>query len=319
MFDGFNYTVRGESHIASGKVCQDWSDFQSYENYAVAVVADGHGSKKHFRSDVGSKLAVKVTLKTINNFYHNANEFEKSFVKNPKSVITKIQKYIISYWNKEVSWYHRSNPVTDDEKKAFTEDELKAIRMESIYGTTLIAVVIGKDFSFGLQIGDGSLVVLTDDCETEMPIDGDENPANLTASMCNSNAISMFNLFYTFNKPIAMFVSTDGLYTSFGSTDDFLDYHTIIAGQLDNIRDFKEVVLRNLTKRTKYGTQDDISFSCVFDTELIDENLPAIRNQIQINNRRAAMRKAEHAARIKKMKAKQAMLRQQPEDEPSQN
>lgn len=320
MFDGFNYTVQGESHIKSGKVCQDWSDFKAHENYAVAVVADGHGSKKHFRSDVGSKLAVKVTLKTIDNFYHNADEFERSFVKNPRKVIKKIQKYIISYWNKEVSWYHRNNPVTDDEKKNFTNDEFKAIRMESIYGTTLIAVVMGKNFSFGIQIGDGSLVVLEDDCATGMPIDGDENPANLTASMCNSNAIDMFNLFYTFNKPIAMFVSTDGLYTSFGSAEDFLDYHTIIAGQLNKIAEFKEIVLRNLTKRTKYGTQDDISFSCVFDSELVDENLSAIRNQIQVNNSRAALRKAEHAARIKKMKAKQVMLRQQrEEEEQSQN
>ncbi len=314
MFDGFNYTVQGESHIKSGKVCQDWSDFKAHENYAVAVVADGHGSKKHFRSDVGSKLAVKVTLKTIDNFYHNAFDFEKSFEKNPQKVIKKIQKYIISYWNKEVSWYHRNNPVTDEEKKNFTDDEFKAIKMESMYGTTLIAVVMGKNFSFGLQIGDGSLVVLDSDCETEMPIESDENPANLTASMCNSNAIDMFSLFYTFDKPLAMFVSTDGLYTSFGSSEDFLDYHTIIAGQLDNPDDFKSIVLRNLTKRTKYGTQDDISFSCVFDKTLIDENIKAIRNQIQINNSRSAMRKAEHAAKIKKMKAKQAMLRQQNEE-----
>lgn len=315
MFNGFNYTVRGESHISSGKVCQDASDFKSYENYAVAVVADGHGSKKHFRSDVGSKLAVKVALRTIDNFYHNIDEFERGFAKDPKKVIKKIQKYIISYWNKEVSWYHRNNPITPEERKNFTDSELKAIRMESIYGTTLIAAVMSREFSFALEIGDGSFVVLGDDYETQMPIDGDENPANLTASLCNSNAIDMFSLFYTFEKPLAMFVSTDGLYTSFGSTDDFLDYHTIIAGQLNEIDSFKEIVAKNLTKRTKYGTQDDISFSCVFDNEYLNQNLERIREQIQINNQRSAMRKAEHSARIKKMKAKQAMLRQQQEKE----
>lgn len=315
MFGGFNYTVRGESHIASGKVCQDWSEFRSSENYAVAVVADGHGSKKHFRSNIGSKMAVKVTLKTIDNFYRNAEEFEKSFTSDPKKIIKKIQKYIISYWNKEIIWYHRHNPITEEERSLFTEKELKAIKLESIYGTTLIATVMGKNFSFGIQIGDGSMVILDEDCDTLMPIEGDENPANLTASMCNSNAIDMFNMFYTFDQPLAMFVSTDGLYTSFSSSEDFLDYHTIIAGQLDKADEFREVVLRNITKRTKYGTQDDISFSCVFEQGNINENLQRIREQIQINNRRAAMSKAEHTARIKKMKAKQAMLKRMQEEE----
>jgi len=306
MFGGFNYTVRGQSHIASGKVCQDWSDFRKRKNYAVAVVADGHGSKKHFRSDIGSKLAVNITLRTIDDFYRNPDEFELSFLKNPEKIIIKIQKYIISYWNHEIIRYHRSHPVTAEEKSIFTDDEFSRIRTESIYGTTLVAAVCGRKFSFGIQIGDGSLVVINRNCIAEMPIDGDENPANITSSMCNSNAIDMFSFFYTFENPLAMFVSTDGLYTSFGSTEDFLDYHTIIAGQLDNYEDFRDIVLRNITKRTKYGTQDDISFSCVFDRNLIKENIIEVRKQIQINNSRSALRREEHEARIRKMKIQTA-------------
>ena len=49
MFNGFCHTVKGASHDVSGTGCQDSSGFKSYDNYSVAVVADGHGSKKHFR------------------------------------------------------------------------------------------------------------------------------------------------------------------------------------------------------------------------------------------------------------------------------
>ncbi|MDE6777248.1 MAG: protein phosphatase 2C domain-containing protein, partial [Oscillospiraceae bacterium] len=65
MYEGFCHSVIGASHVAKGTVCQDFSNFQSNESYSIAVVADGHGSKKHFRSDVGSRLAVRATLRTV--------------------------------------------------------------------------------------------------------------------------------------------------------------------------------------------------------------------------------------------------------------
>ena len=69
MFKGFSHSVKGASHEASGLVCQDSSAHFVCENYAVAVVADGHGSKKHFRSNMGSQFAVEATLDTVANFY----------------------------------------------------------------------------------------------------------------------------------------------------------------------------------------------------------------------------------------------------------
>ena len=51
MFNGFSYSVKGVSHERKGIVCQDASSHRVAERYAVCVVADGHGSKKHFRSN----------------------------------------------------------------------------------------------------------------------------------------------------------------------------------------------------------------------------------------------------------------------------
>jgi len=299
MFNGFSHSVMGASHEKTGLVCQDSSAYKVCDDYAVCVVADGHGSKKHFRSNMGSKFAVEATISTIDRFYTDKQSFEESFPKDHKRIITNIQKQIISDWNKLVEAHLRDNPVTKAEKSKFTDEEFAAIQPESYYGTTLIVGVAGKNFTFGVQIGDGTLVAIFDDGKAVMPMEYNEAaPANVTASMCNSNAAGMFSAFYRDKqKLIAMFTSTDGLYTSFGSEFDFLDYHTIITNQLGDIDNFKKIIINNLTKRAHFGTEDDISLSCVYDKELLQEKAGLIRSEVEANKQRAAERKAERLRR----------------------
>ena len=280
MFNGFSHSVKGASHDKSGLVCQDSSSHKVTDRYAIAVVADGHGSKKHFRSDKGSKFAVEATIEAIDTYFEDYDQFVSNFPSNHKMIIKNIQKQAIFNWNKKVNAHLLDN---------------EAIPPESYYGSTLIAGIAAKDFTFGIQIGDGSLVAIFDDGEAIMPMEYNEAaPANVTASMCNSNAASMFSGFYVENKKlIAMYASTDGLYTSFGSERDFLDYHTIITSQLANIENFKTVIINNLTKRSHFGTEDDISLSCVFDTDIIDTKMDLIVSKVEENKKRAAARKAE--------------------------
>ncbi|MBR1739420.1 MAG: protein phosphatase 2C domain-containing protein [Ruminococcus sp.] len=297
MFNGFSRSVKGASHDRSGLVCQDSSSHEISESFAVAVVADGHGSKKHFRSNMGSKFAVEATVETISRFFADPEEFEANFPKNHKSIIKNIQKQIITIWNAKVNEHFKDNPVTAVEKRPFTPDELAAIPVESYYGTTLIAAVLCKEFTFGVQIGDGSLVLVYDNGETTMPMGYEEaNPANITASICNQNASSMFESFYIpkndKKKVIAAFASTDGLYTSFGSDYDFLDYHTLIASQLVNIDAFQEIVVKNLIKRSHFGTEDDISLSCVFDAETLEAQIPVLKQKVAENKKSAQDRRS---------------------------
>ncbi len=294
MFKGFSHSVMGASHEKRNLVCQDASAYKVGNGFAVAVVADGHGSKKHFRSNIGSKSAVEATLETIERFYSDPDEFDKNFPKNNKSIISNIQKQIISAWNVKVQQHLKNNPVTAEEKKPFTKEEFENIPEESYYGTTLVAAVAGRGYTFGFQIGDGSLVAVFEDGETSMLMDYEEsNPANITSSMCNANAASMFDCFYVETKPLlALFVSTDGLYTSFGSENDFLDYHTIIASQLTDPAKFEAAVIANMKKRSHYGTEDDISISCVYDSDLVKEKINVLRAKVAENKQKAADRKA---------------------------
>lgn len=295
MYNGFNHSVMGASHEVRGLVCQDSSAYKVSENYAVVVVADGHGSKKHFRSHLGSKFAVEATIETIDNFYGDWESIEARMSENHKLIIKNIEKQIILRWNEKVEEHLRENPVTPDEKSEFSKSEFKEIAPESYYGSTLVAAVTTPCYTFGIQLGDGSLVAIFDDLEAVLPMEYEESaPTNITASVCNSNAASMFNSFYVENKKlVALFGSTDGLYTSFGSEYDFLDYHTIITSQLPNIESFRNSVISNLTKRSHYGTEDDISLSCVYDEAYVNNIADKLGEKVAKNKERAAQRKAE--------------------------
>ncbi len=294
MFKGFSHSVVGASHTSRNLVCQDSSAYKACDNYAVAVVADGHGSKKHFRSHIGSQAAVEATIETIDLFCKDIDFFEEKYRKNPKLVTKNIEKQIIARWNDKVNQHLNENPVTRTEKSVFNNDEFSKIARESYYGSTLIAAVMTKSFTFGMQLGDGSLVAVFEDGETIMPIGDDESaPANITASICNSNASDMFNSFFIADKKaLALICSTDGLFTSFGSDYDFLDYHTIIAGQLRDAESFETSIVKNITKRTHFGTEDDISVSYVFNPQIASDNYELIQKAIEINKKKAADRKA---------------------------
>ncbi|MBP3272653.1 MAG: protein phosphatase 2C domain-containing protein [Ruminococcus sp.] len=299
MYSGFSHSVMGASHEKKGIVCQDSSSHKVADRYAICVVADGHGSKKHFRSNIGSQAAVEAAIETIERFYQDPDAFETEFPANHKRIIRNIEKQIITLWNQKVNEHHDAHPVTAVEKKKFTPDEFAAIPVESYYGTTLIAAVVSEKFSFGIQIGDGSLVAVLDSGETIMPMEYEEsNPANITSSMCNQNAAKMFESFYIEGKQVlALFASTDGLYTSFGSEYDFLDYHTILTSQLVNLEEFVPAVEKNIVKRSHFGTEDDISLSCVCNPALIGEQLETLNAKIAENKEHAQARKARRIRR----------------------
>lgn len=306
MFNGLNKTVIGASHIDAGTVCQDWSAVKINDNYAIAIVADGHGSKRHFRSDIGSKAAVHAVCDTIETLCQNMSLFEAAFIKNPDDVIKKIQKKTILCWNDIVNNYHDAVPVKPEETVRLTEEELAEIKLESIYGTTLIAVFMTTHFCFGIQLGDGSMVLVNDDGSTVMPIVDDEScPANLTASMCNSNALDMFNYFYRIgNNPIAMLVSTDGLYTSFSSKESFEEYNHIIVSQLNDLERSENMIENNLKKRTHHGSQDDISLALIFNSDVLEYMVDTLKLQVSEKKYEAEKRAAEHKAKLAKYKAK---------------
>lgn len=310
MYIGLSEAVRGASHVDSNTVCQDYADYKTTDTYAVAAVADGHGSKKHFRSDFGSKAGVEVAIRAVEEYCSDPDEFKRKFQDDPEHLITKIQKYIIKHWYDTVNEHYRNNPVRPEEREKLTDEELSAIKIESIYGSTLLVAVLTDTFSFGMQLGDGSLVVIKQCGEAYMPIIDDEScPANLTSSLCNSNAIKMFNYFYSYEKPLAIILSTDGLYTSFSSKESFEEYNCLLASQMSDIEVLKSRINKNFVRRTNAGSRDDISISIIFEKEMFDENLINVQMQVDINKNKAAIREAEEKAKQLQRRARAEQIR----------
>ena len=77
-YKAFNVHERGYSHISKGLPRQDNSYSFSCDDYAIAIIADGHGSPQYFRSDVGSELAVKISSELITNLISRKKDARKN-------------------------------------------------------------------------------------------------------------------------------------------------------------------------------------------------------------------------------------------------
>jgi hypothetical protein len=69
-------SIQGDKHVRDGSPGQDSSDSRAFEggSWAYVVVADGHGSDRHFRSDRGSTLAVATMHDVFHSFRRRARE-----------------------------------------------------------------------------------------------------------------------------------------------------------------------------------------------------------------------------------------------------
>ena len=238
MFQGMHLTITGDSHVKKGIVCQDSSGVYVGDSFAIAVVADGHGSAKHFRSDAGSRIAVKITVELLKK-YMGRGDFREQFKAHPEFILSQMEKQILMKWREAVEEYHLENPLTkeEEEKQAAAGGRL---RTAVIYGSTVLAA--GHIF---------------------IPVEDKNSHANYTSSLCNTDAVHFFEHWYTEEPVRALFVSTDGLFKSFASEEDFLRYHGLLSQMFGDAERMEKSLRRNFEKRTREGSGDDISIAFV--------------------------------------------------------
>ena len=68
MWSKFGVSSRGGTHISRDLPCQDASACREGAGYWIAAAADGHGSRKHFRSQTGSELACVAACDCLERF-----------------------------------------------------------------------------------------------------------------------------------------------------------------------------------------------------------------------------------------------------------
>lgn len=272
----FNLSVQGASHIKKNKECQDASVSFYNERMAVAIVCDGHGGDDYMRSAAGSTLAAAVAKKNIVNFL-NAITKEQFFTNTEKNM-KNLEASIINGWNEAIYMHFNQTPFTEAElsgvsekaRKKYTQDR----RIESAYGTTLIAVAMTNEFWFGIHIGDGKCVAVNPEGKFVQPIPWDPKCfLNATTSICDSDALERFRHFYSEKLPVAVFIGSDGIDDCFSNNGQLHNlYKTILYSfGTSEFEEAKDGLKDYLPRLSAKGSGDDVSIAAMFDFDLVPE------------------------------------------------
>lgn len=81
MINDINGICKGYSHEVSGKPCQDFVYSESTPELSMAIVSDGHGGERYFRSDKGSQFVVEIAAQSIRAFVSALSSREASVAK----------------------------------------------------------------------------------------------------------------------------------------------------------------------------------------------------------------------------------------------
>lgn len=262
----FHAITRGSSHIPAGKPCQDYTASSYTKDYAIGIVADGHGSERYFRSERGARYAVEVTMAILEELLTSTRNMRQL----PEGDWQKqIAASIISRWNDRIEQDRAEEAFTDEELGALTDSdrqEIEAGRWQFAYGTTLIAAVLTRDCLFGLQIGDGKCVAVDAAGQMQQPIPWDERCfLNRTTSLCDNDAISLFRFAYmTRDLPVAVFVASDGVDDTYTTDERLYAFYQALWKMLQEdteqaVKDLQDF----LPRMSEQGSHDDISIAGV--------------------------------------------------------
>jgi serine/threonine protein phosphatase PrpC len=170
-------------------------------SYLTACVADGHGNKKYKNSHIGSSYAVQDATYVLGKMI-----LEDDFGKNFKA---DFPKRITKQWDHSVKLH--------DEKLSPKPVEVEQDKSK-LFGTTLISALLYKSNLYLGQIGDGLVVYLDENNNTDklIPEASETLVGGATDSMSSNGPI---NLFRTAIRDVSkgghLFIFTDGLENAF--------------------------------------------------------------------------------------------------------
>ena len=287
----FAFSEQGYNHIKSDKVCQDSSGHYSDDSMAVVVVADGHGSDNYPRTDRGSSFAVEATITAIREFVKTVEDSAIDISADSDCYLEQLAKNILANWHAAVDSDLEKYPFSEEELSKVTEKYKKRYlsgeKQEKAYGTTLIAACQTKDYWFGIQIGDGKCVCISQDGSMSEPIPWDDDcQANITTSICDSEAIDEFRYCFMRECPVATLMGTDGIDDSYASSEEmYVLYRSILAIFAEHGRETVETEIQTfLPGLSRKGSGDDVSIAGIVSTSLSTTFIEVLKAQCEYSN-----------------------------------
>jgi hypothetical protein len=199
----------------------------------ILAVSDGHGSPRSFRSGTGANTAVQIAVERTKEFidHFQTENLRPEVIRDITQ--NRLPAEIVRSWKKEILDHFSKNPFSEEELRkaeAAAGSEANELKEDQglylAYGATLIVVAITESYVLFLQLGDGDILVVSDDGESvEVPIPPDLSMVgNETASLCLQSAQNLFRSSFQSlgdGRPGLIAVSTDGYSNSFADTPSF--------------------------------------------------------------------------------------------------
>ncbi len=182
-------SAEGAAHPADRRVNQDaWCAEVGQGGDLVVAVADGHGDRRHFRSQRGSRIAADLACRHGLRWAATGGPDREDLEESVRyGLLAPLWHDWVQAANDDVA----GDPFTDREQRyrAPTDGPLIA------YGTTLLMGVAVAGGVVLAQIGDGDVVAVAPDGTVSTPVPNDPLlDGRRTTSMCQPNALDSFRV-----------------------------------------------------------------------------------------------------------------------------
>ncbi len=201
-------TCRGSLHGPSG-INQDACATCVEGEIAAVAVADGHGHRAHFRSEIGSRFAADLTVDLAMEAARAASD-----ASHLRSLLDEqLAPSLVSGWQQRVREHVRLHPFSADDRVALTGSGEEAVLRP--YGSTVIALVATSSCLGVVQLGDGDAVVAFAAGEASRPLPEDPQLDGIhTTSLCQLDA-------QQYVRATALDVRASEVALAFAATDGF--------------------------------------------------------------------------------------------------
>jgi hypothetical protein len=301
----FHKSVMGQSHVSRNIPCEDASGSFTAEDgrYHIAIVSDGHGQKRSFRSQVGSQIAVDVTLECLKEFAEamlstpeTAQQFQQDMLHHPRyrqTTVRRLTDTILAGWIDRIHADYEANPPAPEEIGEFADYYQDSGKLSQIYGATLMAALRFSECMVLFHQGDGRCDVFYADGSVDQPIPWDERcQGNRTTSLCDTDAADSFRhcVIDLNQRPVAAcYLGSDGVEDAYREEEGTHTFYRDLSCKLmekshDEFMAYLNEMLPVFSAWgmfSKVGSQDDVSVSGIVDRDAMQMLIPAFQRQIR--------------------------------------
>lgn len=242
----------------------------------LVVVADGHGSSPHNRSDMGSKFACESVVEIVREYFESLPEK----IIDPENLKDFWEKQafqmIKAKWNEKVE-NHIAESIREGVPELSNKNQcsyqLGKYGWGTKYGTTLICCMVYDDGVAIGQVGDGMAVVVGQNVHFPLVEDKNElnDTTNLTDSLCSPRNSEKFRCFNNKSLPKLVAVFTDGVDNAFISSDEIEEYFLELKNELPQ-KSLHEIErdVESLCKDCSENSNDDTTIGIIINDLNLD-------------------------------------------------